>query len=149
MSRARVAVMKVVSHQLSVTDTARQYGYSRRQLHRLLARYRTDGLNAVEPRSRRPSYTRSGTREDHRPMSFRHAGRMRHLGIGIEHAGKRGIAVADDHTITVIHLDTGEVIASNDIQPDKAYWRNTQKAPPADGRGLPRDSCRDSSHGGG
>ena len=81
-------------------------------------------------------------------MSFRHAGRMRHLGIGIEHAGKRGIAVADDHTITVIHLDTGEVIASNDIQPDKAYWRNTQKAPPADGRGLPRDSCRDSSHGG-
>ncbi|GAA1003833.1 IS481 family transposase [Nocardiopsis tropica] len=62
-------------------------------------------------------------------MSFRHAGRMRHLGIGVEHGRKRVIAVADDHTVIVIHLDTGQVIASNDIQPDKAYWRNTQKAP--------------------
>jgi transposase InsO family protein len=54
MSRARVAVLKVVSRQMSVTEAAVEYGYSRRHLQRLLARYRLDGLDAVEPQSRRP-----------------------------------------------------------------------------------------------
>jgi transposase InsO family protein len=54
MSRARVAVLQVVSQHLSVTQAAAEYGISRRQLHRLLARYREGGLDALEPRSRRP-----------------------------------------------------------------------------------------------
>jgi transposase InsO family protein len=54
MSRARVAVLKVISQELSVTDAAAQYGYSRQHLHRLVARYKAGGLEAVEPRSRRP-----------------------------------------------------------------------------------------------
>lgn len=54
MSRARVAVLEVVSNQLSVTQAAAEYGFSRRHLHRLLARYRQGGLDALEPRSRRP-----------------------------------------------------------------------------------------------
>jgi transposase InsO family protein len=57
MSRARVAVLQVVSRQLSVTQAAAEYRFSRRQLHRLLARYREGGLDAVEPRSRRPHTT--------------------------------------------------------------------------------------------
>jgi transposase InsO family protein len=57
MSRARVAVLQVVSHQLSVTQAAVEYGLSRRHLHRLLARYREGGLEALEPRSRRPKTT--------------------------------------------------------------------------------------------
>jgi transposase InsO family protein len=55
MSRARVAVLQIVSQQLSVTQAAAEYGFSRRHLHRLLSRYRSDGLEAVEPRSRRPA----------------------------------------------------------------------------------------------
>jgi transposase InsO family protein len=55
MSRTRVAVLQVVSEQLSVTQAAAEYGLSRRHLHRLLARYRSDGLDALEPRSRRPA----------------------------------------------------------------------------------------------
>jgi transposase InsO family protein len=39
---------------LSVTQAAAEYGLSRRHLHRLLARYRAGGLDALEPRSRRP-----------------------------------------------------------------------------------------------
>ena len=31
--------------------------------------------------------------------------------------------------LTVVDLETGEIIATNDIQPDRSYWRNTQKAP--------------------
>lgn len=62
-------------------------------------------------------------------ISFRRAARMHHLGIGATHRGKRCILIADDDTVTVVHLDTGEIIATNDIQPDKTYWRNTMKAP--------------------
>jgi len=54
MSRARVAVLQVVAGQLSVTESAAKHGFSRRHLHRLLAAYREDGLDALEPRSRRP-----------------------------------------------------------------------------------------------
>jgi transposase InsO family protein len=54
MSKHRVAVLKVVSGQLSVTAAATQYGISRGHLHRLLGRFRDGGLDALEPRSRRP-----------------------------------------------------------------------------------------------
>jgi transposase InsO family protein len=55
MSKARVAVLHVVSGQLSVTAAAKVYGLSRQHLHRLLKRYREGGLDAVDPRSRRPA----------------------------------------------------------------------------------------------
>jgi transposase InsO family protein len=63
MSLARVAVLQVVSKQLSVTAAAAEYGFSRRHLHRLLARYRQGGLDALEPRSRRPKTTPIATPE--------------------------------------------------------------------------------------
>jgi transposase InsO family protein len=55
MSKARVAVLHVVSGQLTVTAAAQTYGLSRQHLHRLLKRYREGGLEAVDPRSRRPA----------------------------------------------------------------------------------------------
>jgi transposase len=54
MSKHRVAVLKVVAAQLSVTAAAAESGISRGHLQRLLRRYRDGGLEAVEPRSRRP-----------------------------------------------------------------------------------------------
>ncbi len=51
MSKHRVAVLKVVSAQLSVTAAAAECGISRGHLHRLLRRYRDEGLDAVEPRT--------------------------------------------------------------------------------------------------
>ena len=54
MSKARVVVLEVVSGHLSVTAAARAYGMSRQHIYRLLARYRDGGLEAVDPRSRRP-----------------------------------------------------------------------------------------------
>jgi transposase len=47
MSRARVAVLQVFSNQLSVSQAAAEYGFSRRHVHRLLARYREGGLEAL------------------------------------------------------------------------------------------------------
>ena len=63
MSEARVAVLQVVSKQLSVTAAAAEYGISRRHLHRLLLRYREGGLDALQPRSRRPKSTPIATTE--------------------------------------------------------------------------------------
>ena len=57
MSRSRVAVLQIVSKQLTVTAAAAEFGISRRHLHRLLVRYREGGLDALEPRSRRPKTT--------------------------------------------------------------------------------------------
>jgi transposase len=48
---------------LTATAAAEKYGYSRRQLHRLLARYRQSGLDAVDPRSRRPHSNSAATPE--------------------------------------------------------------------------------------
>jgi transposase len=64
MSRAHVAVLQIVSKQLSVTEAAAEYGFSRRHLHRLLASYREGGLKALEPRSRRPKTTPIATPEE-------------------------------------------------------------------------------------
>jgi transposase InsO family protein len=55
MSKARVVVLEVVSGNLSVTAAARVYGLSRQHIYRLLHRYRQGGLEAVDPRSRRPA----------------------------------------------------------------------------------------------
>jgi transposase InsO family protein len=55
MSKARVVVLEVVSGHLTVTQAARVYGLSRQHIYRLLTRYRQGGLEAVDPRSRRPA----------------------------------------------------------------------------------------------
>ena len=45
--------------------------------------------------------------------------------IGAAHRSKRVTILIDNHDVTVVHLDTGEVIATNQINPDRNYWRNT------------------------
>src|SRR5690242_18066496 len=55
MSKARVVVLEVVSGNLTVSAAARTYGLSRQHIYRLLKRYRDGGLEAVDPRSRRPA----------------------------------------------------------------------------------------------
>ena len=62
-------------------------------------------------------------------MSLRRAGRMHHLAIGAKHIGKRVLALTDEHHVTVIELDTGELLSTHEIQPNKSYWRNKQKEP--------------------
>ena len=66
---------------------------------------------------------------DNGKMSLRRAGKMHHLGIGIEHRGKRILALIDETTVTIIHLDTAEIIATNTINPERNYWRNEMKKP--------------------
>lgn len=50
-SKHRVVVLKIIAGELSVTSAAAEYGISRQYLHKLLSRYRAEGLDA---RSRAP-----------------------------------------------------------------------------------------------
>lgn len=54
---------------------------------------------------------------------------MHHLGIGAAHARKRVLAIADDTTVTVIELHTGEILSTHLIDPTKSYWRNQHRSP--------------------
>ena len=54
MSKPRLVITAVVTEGLSQREAARRYGVSQGWVSRLLARYRTGGEAAFEPRSRRP-----------------------------------------------------------------------------------------------
>ena len=53
-SKSQIIILSVLHDGLTPTQAALRFGMSRRQIHRFLARYRTAGLEALQPRSRRP-----------------------------------------------------------------------------------------------
>lgn len=129
MSRARVAVLQVVSDQLSVTAAAAEYGFSRRHLHRLLARYREGGLEALEPRSRRPKTTPIATPEDVR-------GRVIELRRGLTadgldagpvtiawHLEQEGLSAPSTSTIRRILHQAGLIVPEPRKRPRSSYIR--------------------------
>jgi transposase InsO family protein len=63
MSKARVIVLSVVEQGMSKADAARKFGVSRRWIHILVTRYEAGGLDALEPRSRKPHTTSNATAE--------------------------------------------------------------------------------------
>ncbi|HYO41819.1 MAG TPA: helix-turn-helix domain-containing protein [Candidatus Limnocylindrales bacterium] len=158
MSKHRVAVLKVVSGQLSVTAAAAECRISRQHLHRLLRRYREDGLDGLEPRSRRPHTSpheapdavrdrivsldqpsgpggrghfrvRYDITDGKGAMTLRRAGRLHHLKVGAAHARRRVLAIVGEQEVTVVALDTGEILSAHRIEPAKGYWRNTRRDP--------------------
>ena len=63
MSKAKVIVMSVVEQGLSKAKAARRYDVSWRWVHTLVTRYEAGGLDALEPRSRRPATNPNATRD--------------------------------------------------------------------------------------
>jgi hypothetical protein len=62
-------------------------------------------------------------------INLRRAGRLHHLGIGAAHARRRVLAIVDAHEVTVVALDTGEVLSTQRIEPDRGYGRNQRRDP--------------------
>jgi transposase InsO family protein len=62
-------------------------------------------------------------------VSLRRAGRMHHMGVGAAHARLRVLAIVDESEVTVVALDTGEVLSTHRIEPDRSYWRNQRRDP--------------------
>ena len=63
MSKARVIVLSVVHQGLTKAEAARRYDVSWQWVHTLVTRYQAGGLEALEPRSRRPASNSRATPE--------------------------------------------------------------------------------------
>lgn len=135
MSKHRVAVLKVISAQLSVTAAARECGISRGHLHRLLRRYREGGLEELEPRSRRP-HTSPGRAPD--------ALRERIVALRIEltaggldagpatiawHLERAGLPVPSSSTVRRILGAAGLVVPEPHKRPRSSWIRFEAAAP--------------------
>jgi hypothetical protein len=57
MSKSKVIVLSVIQQGLSKAEVARKYDVSWRWVHTLVTRYEKDGLDGLEPRSKRPHTT--------------------------------------------------------------------------------------------
>jgi transposase InsO family protein len=135
MSKHRVAVLKVVSAQLSVTAAALESGISRGHLHRLLRRYREDGLEAVEPRSRRPR-TSPGRTPDavrDRIIALRIELTARGLDAGPAtiawHLGREGLPAPSTSTIRRVLHAAGLVVPEPRKRP-RSSWRRFEASAP-------------------
>ncbi len=62
-------------------------------------------------------------------ITLRRAGRLHHLGIGAAHRARRVLAVIDEREVTVVVLETGEVLSAHRIEPERDYWRNQRRDP--------------------
>jgi transposase InsO family protein len=135
MSKQRVAVLKVVSEQSSVTTAAAECGISRGHLQRLLRRYREGGLEALEPRPRRP-HSSPGRTPDHvreRIVALRTGLTARGLDAGpvtiAWHLGREGLAVPSTSTIRRILHAAGLVVPEPRKRPRSSWIRFEASAP--------------------
>ena len=129
MSKHRVAVLKVVTNQSSVTAAAAEVGLSRGHLHRLLRRYREGGLEALEPRSRRPQTspgrTPAAVRE--RIVALRTELTAQGLDAGpltiAWHLGQEGLRAPSSSTIRRVLHAAGLVVPEPRKRPRSSWHR--------------------------
>ena len=57
-------------------------------------------------------------------LSLRRAGKMHHLGVGIENQFKKVYVVVDHYKVSVVEKKTGEVLSRHSIEPSRNYWTN-------------------------
>src|SRR5947209_18330924 len=129
MSRSRVAVLQIVSRQLTVTAAAAEFGISRRHLHRLLVRYREGGLDALEPRSRRPKTTPIATPETVRRRVIELRGQLTADGLDAGpvtigwHLEREGLPGLSTSTIRRILHAAGLITPEPRKRPRSSYTR--------------------------
>ncbi len=110
--------------------------YNERRRHRSLNRQTPGSIYRATPRAS----PRTGTVSAHYrvrldvvtkdgKLTLRRAGRLHHLGVGIEHRRVRVVMLVDEDQVTVTSLDTGEVLALNNIDSRAGYWRNQLRPP--------------------
>jgi transposase InsO family protein len=137
MSKHQVAVLKVVSGQLSVTAAATQYGISRGHLHRLLARFREGGSDGLEPRSRRPhsSPQRTSAKVRDRIVELRRDLVARGLDAGPAtiawHLGREGLGSPSTSTVRRILHAAGLITPEPHKRPRSSWIRFEAAAPNA------------------
>ena len=48
--------------------------------------------------------------------------RETHLGVGAAHARRRVLAIVDEREVSVVALDTGEVLSTRRIEAERSAW---------------------------
>ena len=110
--------------------------YNEDRPHRALGRITPAEAYAATPKAHPVGRGASGhfrlrydTTDKKGAITLRRAGRLHHLRIGAAHAGRRVLAIVDEEEVTVAALDTGEILSTHRIEPDKGYWRNQRRDP--------------------
>ena len=110
--------------------------YDEERPHRALGRrtpaeaYRaTPKAVPAGPRARGHLRLRYDTVDRGGRITLRRAGCLHHLGIGAAHRGRRVLAIVDEQEVTVVALQTGEVLSAHRIEPERTYWRNQRRDP--------------------
>ncbi len=122
-------MLKVAAGELTVTAAAAEYGFSRRHLHRLLGRYRQGGLEALEPRSRRPKTQPTQTSELVRARVIELRGHLARIGADAGpvtiawHLQREGLKAPAPSTISRILSGAGMVVAQPRKRPRSSYTR--------------------------
>jgi transposase InsO family protein len=129
MSKARVIVLSVVEQGMSKADAARKFGVSRRWVHTLVERYETGGLNALEPRSRKPHTSKAATSPEIRDRIIHHRQSLRTEGLDAGpvtiawHLEQEGITAPAISTIRRIITTAGLVAPEPAKRPRSSYVR--------------------------
>ena len=116
--------MRSTSNTTSTGPTGRSGGSPPAEAYRATPKARAAGTRAAGHFRLRYDLTDRDGR-----LTLRRAGRLHHLKVGAAHARRRVLAIADERDVTVVALDTGEVLSTHRIEPDKGYWRNTRRDP--------------------
>lgn len=129
MSRARVIVLSIAQQGMSVADAAVRFGVSRQHVYVLLARYRQGGIEAVEPRSRRPKSNARSTAEATRAriVELRHQLTDAGLDSGpvtiAWHLAQEGLLIPSTSTIRRILHAAGLITPEPRKRPKSSYIR--------------------------
>ena len=76
--------------------------------------------------------------DKHGKVTIRYAGKLRHLGIGIAHAGTPVLMLIHDRDVTTSNANTGEILAEHTIDPTRNYQPQRHRRPVNDDPTHPR-----------
>ena len=113
-----------------------QYVYNQRRPHRALEgqtpQHAYDATIKAAPAGESIAAhfrIRTDRLDDKGKVTLRRAGKLHHLGVRVENGRKRVLMLIDETTVTVTHLETGEVLSEHLIEPTKNYWADIRKSP--------------------
>jgi transposase-like protein len=138
MSKARLVITAVVLEGRSQSEVARTYGVSQSWVSRLVARYRLEGEQAFQPRSRRPLRSpdyhhriRRDVVDAAGKLTLRVDGRLLHIGVGRTHARTPVVLLVHDLDVRVVDAATGEILRTLTLDLSRSYQPTARPPGPA------------------
>jgi len=135
VSKARLIITAVVVENRSPSEVAKTYGVARSWVYKLVARYRTEGDSAFEPRSRRPRSSPDATAASTVALILEHRRKLARQGLDagpdtirwhLEHHDHVRVARATIHRILARN---GFIVPEPKKRPRSSYIRFAAEQP--------------------